>query len=422
MQNILYIILDEEKKFYVYEVLESNKTFLQIRRLGDFKTKKIKHNEIYVVIDPKDKEWKIVSALNNKNNIERSLCRCILYNPDNNSFFPEDYSGDINVNEYLSKIQEAVDSGRINHTEIKSIIEDDFSKDFKSLNVEQEEQEELSKQSTIESTQEEYTPNENDSLNKLILHKETYDLINQSLAKMSLGEELSTLWGFDNFKNKDKIIFNFFGPPGTGKTSAAKGIAFQLNKNMVQVDFSSLISKYVGDTGKNIKKYFELAQKNENILLFDEADTILQSRQNVTEHHLVQNINIFMQELDKFKGIVILTTNNFTHYDGALLRRMENIPFELPDYTMKVDLYKKYIPKKLPIKNINFDLLAEKSINFSGADVASVIEKTILSKISVEKTMEKITFNENDFLIEIDKILKTKRNHNGEKSQKIGLA
>jgi ATP-dependent 26S proteasome regulatory subunit len=128
---------------------------------------------------------------------------------------------------------------------------------------------------------------------------------------------------------------------------------------LYQVGCSAVISKYLGDTAKHIKLAFERAPHHGAVLFLDEADSLLSRRVSLDEScatSINQNRNTLMQELDRFEGVVVMTTNLFGNYDDALLRRVQrHIQFRLPNASMRRELLALHLPKPERVKaNLRF--------------------------------------------------------------------
>jgi SpoVK/Ycf46/Vps4 family AAA+-type ATPase len=173
-------------------------------------------------------------------------------------------------------------------------------------------------------------PEPRHDLDKMILHPEVKTDIHAGLRALEIRADLDRIWNLSSIQSQQgRCILNFYGPPGTGKTRAALGIALRLSKPLYQVDYSAVISKYLGDTAKHIKAAFAAARDHDAVLFFDEADSLLSKRVSTGEScstSINQNRNCLMQELDRFDGVVIVTTNLFENYDPALLRRIRFHP------------------------------------------------------------------------------------------------
>ncbi len=166
---------------------------------------------------------------------------------------------------------------------------------------------------------------------------------------------------------------------------AAKAAALKLGQPLYQVDYSSVISKYLGDTATHIKLAFERATHHGAVLFLDEADSLLSKRVSLDEScatSINQNRNCLMQELDRFEGVVIMTTNLFGNYDEALLRRVQrHIQFRLPNLSMRRELFALHLPNPERVRaNLCFASgflhcvtnLAEQSRGLSGVDILNI--------------------------------------------------
>ena len=122
-------------------------------------------------------------------------------------------------------------------------------------------------------------PQPRHDLARLVLHRTVREDIAAALRSIEMREQLEAVWKLSEIQPQaGRCILNFFGPPGTGKTRAALGIAWRLGKPLYQVDYSQIISKYLGDTAKHIAKAFREAAEADAVLFFDEADSLLSRR------------------------------------------------------------------------------------------------------------------------------------------------
>jgi SpoVK/Ycf46/Vps4 family AAA+-type ATPase len=224
-------------------------------------------------------------------------------------------------------------------------------------------------------------PEPRHDLDKMILHPEVKTDIHAGLRALEIRADLDRIWNLSSIQpQRGRCILNFYGPPGTGKTRAALGIALRLSKPLYQVDYSAVISKYLGDTAKHIKAAFAVARDHNAVLFFDEADSLLSKRVSTSEScstSINQNRTCLMQELDRFDGVVIVTTNLFENYDPALLRRIQrHIKFRLPDASMRRELFALHLPNPDRVQ-ANYAVLAELSRGLSGGDILSVCVNSI---------------------------------------------
>lgn len=201
-----------------------------------------------------------------------------------------------------------------------------------------------------------------------------------ALTMSKYREKLFDEWGLrGSIKNGRATVFNFWGPPGTGKSMTAEGIASYLNKDIYSVNYAELESKYVGETPKNIRRSFEKAKENNAVLIFDEADSFLGKRLTNVNQSADYGVNItrsvMLLELEKFDGVVIFTTNLVSNYDDAFKRRiLASIEFKLPDENGRKVIWKAHLPQKMPLnKDVTLEYLAEKYSNVSGADIKDIV-------------------------------------------------
>lgn len=212
----------------------------------------------------------------------------------------------------------------------------------------------------------------------MILPNMTQDLIENTIASIKYHDLIFNDWGLNKtIKQKKGVSMNFYGHSGTGKTMAAHAVANFLNLKVLQVNYADIESKYVGETAKNLTALFKCADSEKSLLLFDEADALLSKRvtdmRSSTDVSVNQTRSVLLTLLDEYTGIVIFTTNFISNFDSAFMRRISaHIQFFLPDYSLRMKLWKNYIPLEMPV-NINIEQLAENSDGLSGSDITNCI-------------------------------------------------
>jgi SpoVK/Ycf46/Vps4 family AAA+-type ATPase len=169
----------------------------------------------------------------------------------------------------------------------------------------------------------------------------------------------------------------FSGPPGTGKTMAAEIIASALGLDLYKIDLSTVVSKYIGETEKNIERIFKEAEQSNAILFFDEADALFGKRSEVKDSHdRYANIEIsyLLQRMEAYDGVTILATNLRANLDEAFTRRLQfSINFPFPEKEYRLRIWKTLIPDDVPISDdIDYEVLAER-FRFSGGNIRNVI-------------------------------------------------
>lgn len=265
-------------------------------------------------------------------------------------------------------------------------------------------------------------PTERDTFDRIIVTAKVKEELNMGLNLILGRERLDQDWGLSEISPmKGRCIMNFVGPPGTGKTQSAKALARAVNKKLYKVDYSQVISKWVGDTGKHIKSAFAAAKQHGAVLFFDEADSLMSKRLSMPEdgvaNSINQNRNILMQELDAFDGIVLMASNFFENYDEALLRRIaQHVHFELPDQAMREKIIDLHLPAatKARFDGVNIKELAKESKGLSGGDILVVCENAI--KAAALGDSGKI--NQQHLLTAIENVKKNKIAHKTWKAQR----
>ena len=186
-------------------------------------------------------------------------------------------------------------------------------------------------------------------------------------------------------KSGNGLVLLFYGPPGTGKSMFAEAIASYLNKKILLVDFSKITSRWYGETDKNIVKIFESARRNNLVICMDEADSLLYNRSYAVQEHDIRIVNVMLQEIERYKQELILTTNMDVLLDPALERRVTlKVKFELPDEDIRVQIWQSHIPDKVIISpDVDFHALA-KQVKLSGGYIRNAVFHA-LRRLSIEK-------------------------------------
>jgi SpoVK/Ycf46/Vps4 family AAA+-type ATPase len=254
---------------------------------------------------------------------------------------------------------------------------------------------------------------ERHDLARLVLTAEIRRDIVTALRAIALRERMDAVWRLSEIESSTRSALNFYGPPGTGKTRVALAIAHRLGRPLLQVDYSAIISKYLGDTAKHLVRVFREATEAGAVLLFDEADSMLSRRVNMDQScatSINQNRNVLMQELDRFQGVVIFTTNLFGNYDEALLRRIgRHIRFQLPNRRQRTELFRLHLPA---IERVDADLsaVAEAAKGLSGGDIKNACVNAMFAA-SAEEDPERWRVTDEILTGEVEKVRAAKRDH-----------
>jgi Mrp family chromosome partitioning ATPase len=188
----------------------------------------------------------------------------------------------------------------------------------------------------------------------LVLPREQVETITELMARIRERRRVYEDWGFAAKVGKGLGVSALFsGPPGTGKTMVAALIAKDLGLELYQVDLGKVVSKYIGDTEKNLAALFDAAEAGHAVLLFDEADALFGKRTEVkssNDRYANLETNYLLQRLESFTGICLLTSNHETNIDPAFLRRLSvHLRFELPDVEERAQLWRAMLPKAAPV-------------------------------------------------------------------------
>jgi hypothetical protein len=182
-------------------------------------------------------------------------------------------------------------------------------------------------------------------------------------------------WGFGHGQSRGLGIAALFaGESGTGKTMAAEAIATAARLDLYRIDLSSVVSKYIGETEKNLARLFDAAEASGAILLFDEADALFGKRSDVKDSHdRYANIEVayLLQRIESYRGLAILTTNMRSALDRSFVRRLRFIvQFPFPDAGAREQIWQRQFPDRAPLGGIDFGALAR--LQLTGGSIRSI--------------------------------------------------
>lgn len=213
--------------------------------------------------------------------------------------------------------------------------------------------------------------------NVIVLPTEQKDQLREICNQMKLRSVVYGDWGFDKRLSLGKgINVLFSGPPGCGKTMAAEVIANDLGLEIYKIDLSQLVSKYIGETEKNLSKIFLEAETSNAILFFDEADSMFGKRSEVKDaHDRYANLetSYLLQKIEEYRGIVILATNLNENMDEAFLRRLNfSVQFPFPEKDFRKLIWQGMFPKGAPLDdNMDYEFMADKFM-LSGGSIKNI--------------------------------------------------
>ena len=180
------------------------------------------------------------------------------------------------------------------------------------------------------------------------------DSLRELVARVRYGRQVYDTWGMGRTMSTSRGLTALFqGQPGTGKTLVAGVIARELGLDLYQVDLSKVMSKWIGETERNLSTIFDAAEDGQVVLLFDEADSLFAKRTEVrssNDRYANLEVNYLLQRLDSFTGIAILTTNSGNTIDQAFKRRLSfRLSFPFPDEETREQLWRAHLPPELPV-------------------------------------------------------------------------
>lgn len=215
---------------------------------------------------------------------------------------------------------------------------------------------------------------------KVVVHFESVILaddkkqqILEALEQVHQSELIFDTWGFGETIEKGRgVSLLFYGPPGTGKTLMAQAIANELKTKLNIISTADVESNAPGEAERNIRKHFADAKKNKAVLLFDECDSLIYSRNGVGPIMAAQ-VNELLSQLERFEGVTIFTTNRLGTLDEAFNRRLAlKLEFPMPTVEQRIKIWRRMFPEKAPLaKNIDWKKLA--TVEISGGYIKNAV-------------------------------------------------
>jgi SpoVK/Ycf46/Vps4 family AAA+-type ATPase len=250
----------------------------------------------------------------------------------------------------------------------------------------------------------------------VILPPVTRRALETALAQVKQHDLIFKGWGLgERHSTGLGIAFNFAGPPGTGKTICAEAIAQSLGRQLLVVRYAELESMWMGETSKNVVAIFRTAREEQAVLLFDEADAIAARRSTSVDSGAQREsnsvVNVLLQELERYTGVVIFATNLAANFDPAFERRIRtHVLFELPGETERVRIWKVQLhPSRTPLApDVDFNALAH-DYEVSGGDIQNAVLKAALAAAAepIPDPLKKI--HQRHFQAGIEQVVASKR-------------
>jgi hypothetical protein len=209
----------------------------------------------------------------------------------------------------------------------------------------------------------------------LVLPGSQRQMLRDIAAQVRQRTRVYELWGFAARSSRGLGISALFaGDSGTGKTMAAEVLADELQLDLYRIDLSSVVSKYIGETERNLRRVFDAAEEGGAILLFDEADALFGKRSEVKDSHdRYANIEVsyLLQRMEAYRGLAILTTNMRSALDNAFLRRIRfAVQFPFPDVVQRAEIWRRIFPPDTPLEGLDVEKLAR--LNVAGGNIRNI--------------------------------------------------
>ncbi|MFJ8717198.1 ATP-binding protein [Streptomyces violaceus] len=218
----------------------------------------------------------------------------------------------------------------------------------------------------------------------LVLHERQTGVLREIVAHVRQRAMVHQEWGFAaTLRRGLGVTALFAGGSGTGKTLAAEVMAKELGLDLFVIDLSQVVSKYIGETEKNLRRVFDAAERGGALLLFDEADALFGKRSEVKDSHdryANLEVSYLLMRMEAYRGLAILTTNMKKALDNAFLRRIRFVvDFPFPAEHERAEIWRRVLPPQAPVKDIDPQLLAQltvaggsiRNIALSGAFLAA---------------------------------------------------
>jgi len=209
----------------------------------------------------------------------------------------------------------------------------------------------------------------------LVLPARQRDMLHDIAIRVRQRARVYDGWGFRSRSARGLGVSALFsGPSGTGKTTAAEVLANELHLDLYRVDLSQVVSKYIGETEKNLRRVFDAAESGSGILLFDEADALFGKRSEVKDSHdRYANIEVgyLLQRMEAYRGLAILTTNMKGALDDAFMRRLAFVvEFPFPGPEERAEIWRRVFPSATPVEGMDVPRLAR--LNLAGGSIRNV--------------------------------------------------
>lgn len=221
-------------------------------------------------------------------------------------------------------------------------------------------------------------------LQQLVLSDDVQQSLRMVLSQAKHNKTIVEDWGIADLVPYGRgVILLFSGTPGTGKTACAEALAHELKQPFMAANYAEIQNCFVGMTEKNIVRVFREARSHNAVLFWDEADAMFYDRDSASRNWEVRDVNVLLQEIEKFEGVCVLATNRKITLDKALERRISlKVEFDRPDRAMRQQIWKKLLPKKMPLAD-DVDINRLAAHDLSGGEIKNVLLNA--ARLAVDK-------------------------------------
>ncbi|MDJ0573393.1 MAG: ATP-binding protein [Pleurocapsa sp. MO_192.B19] len=237
--------------------------------------------------------------------------------------------------------------------------------------------------------------------NDLVLPEQQCQILYDIATHLRQRAKVYQEWGFASKGSRGLGISALFhGDSGTGKTMAAEVLANQFRLDLYRIDLSAVVSKYIGETEKNLRRIFDAAETGGVILLFDEADALFGKRTEVQDshdRHANVEVSYLLQRIESYQGLAILTTNHKNALDSAFLRRIRFfVEFSLPDAVLRTEIWQRVFPQATPTQGLDYQKLGQlkiaggniRNIALNAAFLAADADESVMMKHILQATKQ----------------------------------
>ena len=250
----------------------------------------------------------------------------------------------------------------------------------------------------------------------VILPPATRRALEVAMAQVTQQDLIFRGWGLgERHSTGLGLAFNFAGPPGTGKTICAEAIAKSLGRQLLVVRYAELESMWMGETSKNVAAIFRTAREDGAVLFFDEADAIAARRSTSVDTGSQREsngiVNVLLQELERYTGVVIFATNLAANFDPAFERRIRtHVLFELPGEAERVKIWQVQLhPSRTPLaSDVDFNALASR-FEVSGGDIQNAVLKAAMAAAAEPVPDSSKRIHQRHFELGVEQVMASKR-------------